>query len=78
MYAGTDLAGNQSPLTRYAQTRDYGRIPLRPDPSKPYFGPGYRLDFPATSGNCATCHVPVAAANDPFGIDVRTVTGVAA
>ncbi len=77
MYAGTDLAGNQSPLTRYVQTRDYGRIPLLPDPTKPYYGPGYRLDFPTTSGNCATCHVPVAALDDPYGIDVREVTGVA-
>jgi len=46
MYNGTDVAGNQSPVTRYFQTRDYGRIPLRPDPNEPYFGPGYKLDFP--------------------------------
>jgi mono/diheme cytochrome c family protein len=78
MYAGTDLAGRQSPLTRYTVHADYGRIPLRPDPSVPYHGPGYRLDFPDAAGNCATCHVPAAAADDPYGVDVRSVGGVAA
>jgi hypothetical protein len=77
MYAGTDLAGHRSPLTRYALTPDYGRIPLRPDPARPYCGPGYRLDFPGSAGNCATCHVPAAAVDDPYGVDVRSVTGVA-
>jgi hypothetical protein len=76
MYTGTDVSGNRSPPTRYASNRDYGRIPLRPDPSQPYFGPGYRLDFPDTAGNCATCHVPGAAIDDPYGTDPTTVSGV--
>jgi len=58
MFRGTDLAGNRSPLTRHIMERDYGRRPLAPDLSEPYFGPGHRLDFPETAGNCATCHVP--------------------
>jgi hypothetical protein len=62
MYNGTDLNGNQSPLTRYAYSRDYGTFPLPPDPRQPYYGAGYKLDFPDTAGNCATCHIPVAAA----------------
>jgi hypothetical protein len=62
MYNGTDLNGNQSPLTRYAYSRDYGTFPLPPDPNQPYYGAGYKLDFPDTAGNCATCHIPVAAA----------------
>jgi hypothetical protein len=62
MYDGTDVNGNQSPLTRYAYSRDYGSFPLRPDPNQPYYGPGYKLDFPDTAGNCAACHVPAAAA----------------
>jgi len=76
MYAGTDVKGNRSPLTRYGNTRDYGRIPLRPDPNQPYYGPGYKLDFPDAAGNCAACHVPAAAVDDPYGIDPRHVTGV--
>jgi len=75
MYYGTDVEGNQSPLTRYSQTRDYGRIPLPPDPSQPYFGPGYKLDFPATAGNCSACHVPGAAINAPYGTDPTQVSG---
>jgi len=62
MYNGTDVQGNQSPLTRYGYSRDYGSFPLRPDPNQPYYGPGYKLDFPHTAGNCAACHVPAAAA----------------
>jgi len=76
MYKGTDMAGNQSPLTRYFQTRDYGLIPLRPDPNEPYFGPGYKLDFPNTSGNCAACHTPAASIDAAYTTDPTTVTGV--
>ena len=69
MYNGTDVAGNQSPATRYFQTRDYGRIPLCPDPNEPYFGPGYKLDFPDTAGNCAACHTPAAAFDAAYRSD---------
>jgi hypothetical protein len=62
MYNGTDLDGNRSPVTRRAYRRDYGSFPLVPDPNQPYYGPGYKLDFSDTAGNCSTCHVPAAAA----------------
>jgi len=78
MYTGTDVDGNQSPATRYGYSRDYGRFPLRPDPSQPYYGPGYKLDFPATAGNCAACHAPVAAINVPYSTDPTGVSGVGA
>ena len=39
MYTGTDVDGNQSPLTQFGYSRDYGRFPLRPDLSQPYYGP---------------------------------------
>jgi len=76
MYNGTDVNGDQSPLTRYGYSRDYGRFPLRPDLTQPYYGPGYKLDFPDTAGNCAACHVPGAAVDAPYGTDPNTVTGV--
>lgn len=76
MYSGTDVKGSQSPLTRYGYSRDYGRIPLLPDPTQPYFGPGYKLDFPQTAGNCAACHVPGPAVDAPYGVDPTTVSGV--
>lgn len=78
MYLGQDVAGNQSPPTRYGSSRDYGTFPLRPDPNKPYYGPGYKLDFPETAGNCAACHTPAASVNNPYGVDPTTVNGVPA
>jgi hypothetical protein len=78
MYLGTDVHGNRSPPTRYRTDRDYGRAPIRPAAGQPYFGPGYKLDFPTTAGNCAACHAPMAAIDDPHGIDPSQVDGAAA
>jgi mono/diheme cytochrome c family protein len=78
MYTGTDVSGNQSPETRRGFSRDYGSFPLSPDPTRPYYGPGYKLDFPRTAGNCAACHTPVAATEAPYEIDPTQVSGVAA
>ena len=75
MYNGTDVHGNESPATRYQCSRDYGCIPLRPDLAQPYYGPGYKLDFPATAGNCAACHTPGAAIAAPYGTDPNAVSG---
>jgi hypothetical protein len=76
MYYGTDVNGNQSPITRYIYSRDYGRIPLRAEAGLPYYGPGYKLDFPDTAGNCAACHIPGLAIDSPYGIDPNSATGV--
>lgn len=78
MYLGQDVHGNQSPLRGYVFNRDYGRIPLRPNPARPYFGPGYKLDFPETAGNCAACHAPAAAINMAYETDPTLVAGVGA
>jgi len=78
MYLGTDTLGNQSPPTQYGHSPDYGSFPLRPNLNQPYFGPGYKLDFPDTAGNCASCHTPAASINDPYSIDPTSITGVAA
>jgi hypothetical protein len=76
MYNGTDVDGHQSPPTRYGYSRDYGRIPLPPEPGQPYYGPGYKLDFPDAVGNCAACHIPGAAIDDPYGADPNAIAGV--
>jgi hypothetical protein len=78
MYNGTDVGGNQSPLTRRGYRRDYGSFPLRPDPNQPYYGPGYKLDFPDTAGNCAACHVPAAAAKPggAYAADPNQASGI--
>ncbi len=76
MYTGTDLQGNRSPPTRFFSSRDYGRAPLPPDTREPYYGPGYKLDFPSSQGNCSACHAPAAAINAPYGVDPTQVEGV--
>ncbi len=76
MYLGTDLLGHHSPATTFFTNRDYGRIPLRPDLSQPYYGPGYKLDFPDTAGNCAACHAPAASVNAAYTIDPSQVSEV--
>jgi hypothetical protein len=75
-YDGTDLNGNRSPPTEYVRHRDYGLVPLRPDPAEPYYGPGFRLDFPESAGNCATCHAPSAALAAPQDTPLNAATGV--
>lgn len=75
MYLGRDLNGRQSPPTRFGVNQDYGRFPLPPDMSQPYFGPGYKLDFPETDGNCAACHLPAAALAAPYETDPTMVSG---
>jgi mono/diheme cytochrome c family protein len=76
MYNGTDVYGRRSPLTNYIIQRDYGRFPLRPNLKEPYYGPGYKLDFPESAGNCAACHLPAAAVNDPYDMNPNAVTDV--
>ncbi len=78
MYEGSDRQGRRSDETRYFAVKDYGRTPLLPDPDRPYYGPGYRLDFPQTEGNCAACHTPAAAVNAPVNTDPRGLSGPAA
>jgi hypothetical protein len=76
MYNGADLSGaHRSPPTPRGVNSDYGSFPLPPDLAKPYFGPGFKLDFPQSAGTCAACHAPAAAAAAPYGTDFNSVTG---
>ncbi len=56
MYQGTNVRGQSGQPTQLLN--NFTALP--PDPSKPYYGPGYRLDYPLISGNCSTCHTPMA------------------
>ncbi len=78
LHTGTDILGRRSESTHYRYTEDLKLIPLPPDPDKPYYGPGYRLDFPNTAGNCGACHTPVAAINVPLNTYPDFVGGVGA
>jgi hypothetical protein len=77
LYNGTTVDGVASPVTRYAADGNYGRIPVRADPATDR-GPGFRLDYPATTGTCAACHLPGAALDAPFTSDPNHVTGISA
>jgi hypothetical protein len=78
MYNGTDLDGHQSPPTRFVLDNPEAPIPLPPDPKGPYFGPGFRLDFPTSAGVCGACHVPVAATRRGLALasDPNQLSGV--
>jgi hypothetical protein len=41
-----------------------------------HLGGGYKDDFPGTAGNCATCHAPGAAVDEPFTTDMNDLVGV--
>jgi len=76
MYTGEDAEGNPGQPTQFGTTRDYGNFPLPPDPDQPHYGPGYKLDYPKSAGNCSACHLAAAAVNKPYDIDPTSVTGV--
>jgi hypothetical protein len=60
MYEGTDVHGNRSSLTSYTNG-----VAQPANLDQPYYGPGYKLDFPNRMGNCTACHTPVASNMDP-------------
>jgi hypothetical protein len=78
MHSGTDMSGRRSPSTRYKRTNDSRIVPLPPNPEEPYYGPGYRLDNPDHTGDCAACHLPAAAINAPLNTDPFVVRGAEA
>ncbi|RPJ36820.1 MAG: hypothetical protein EHM21_18725 [Chloroflexi bacterium] len=57
LYKGKNIKGEVGQRTLYGSKG----AALPPDPSKPYYGPGYKLDEPTRNGNCAACHTPMAA-----------------
>ncbi len=56
MYDGTDVTGRQGQMTKFG---DAGKA-LPPDPTQPYYGPGFKLDYSNRAGNSAACHTPLA------------------
>jgi hypothetical protein len=45
-------------------------VPVPPELSQDYHGPGFKLDFPQQPGNCAYCHVPASIAGTQESIDL--------
>ncbi len=66
--AHSNSARNPLLLTMYNGTNMAG---------EPGVSPGYKIDFPQSKGNCATCHAPAQAIADPWGTDLNEVHGIA-
>jgi hypothetical protein len=57
MYKGTSAFGKPSiPVQPVIIDNEW--VPVPPERSLEYHGPGFQLDFPGQSGNCAFCHIP--------------------
>ena len=57
MYKGTSRTGKPSiPAQPVIIGNEW--VPVPPEKSDQYHGPGFQLDFPGQSGNCAYCHIP--------------------
>jgi photosystem II stability/assembly factor-like uncharacterized protein len=67
MNAHAGSAVNPRFSTVYNGTDILGGFPVRP---------GYKLDFPGSAGNCATCHAPGAAVSGPWTADMNRLEGV--
>ncbi len=78
MHAGTDMSGRRSPATAYTRLSDSSLVPLPPNPGEPYYGPGFKLDYPNHTGNCGACHVPLAAVNSPLNVNPVSIQDVEA
>ncbi|MEJ2110309.1 MAG: carboxypeptidase-like regulatory domain-containing protein [Acidobacteriota bacterium] len=76
LHTGKDMSGRRSPSTRFRRGDEGKLVPLPPAVDEPYYGPGYRLDNPDHTGDCAACHLPAAAINSPFNTDPVSVRGV--
>jgi hypothetical protein len=59
-YMGTHISGSRGEKTEwgFAQDGNRFRLPHSPMSSIPDYGPGFQLDYPNETGNCAFCHAP--------------------
>ena len=69
MYIGTSFTGKLS-IPAQPVIIDNEWVPVPPEISHLYHGPGFRLDFPTQPGNCAYCHVPAAVQASQDGVDL--------
>ena len=59
-YLGTNVNGTSGQRTLWSFAPDGSTYRLPPDSNQLDYGPGYQLDYPGASGNCAFCHAPAA------------------
>lgn len=69
-YLGADVSRNLSPNTQWTIGANSQHMRMVPDLSKPYFGPGFKTDYPADNGNCAYCHAPASVTGAQTQVDL--------
>ena len=72
-YMGMNINGNLGQETNWSILGNGKRIRLPRDPTKPYYGPGYYLDFPNENGNCVFCHAPADLSTTAQGADLSSL-----
>jgi cytochrome c553 len=72
MYMGTSASGKPSQPARPVIIGTEW-VPVPPERSREYHGPGFKLDFPQQSGNCAYCHVPASIPANQASRDLSSV-----
>ena len=77
MYLGTYLGGvGTSPQTVRDVIND-DLVQRAPVMDLNYHGPGYKLDFPDSNGNCSFCHAPVVVAREQLEVSPFAFLGTA-
>jgi hypothetical protein len=77
LYNGTDMAGVSGTGIQFGVSPYYYNQEIIPPPQEAgNVGPGFRLDYPDTAGNCATCHLPSAALDALYTTDPNRISGV--
>jgi hypothetical protein len=71
-YTGSNINGTPGEKTiwNFSQNGQRIRLPHNPVSAVPDYGPGYQLDYPEESGNCAFCHAPAALGATQHGVNL--------
>ncbi len=77
LYNGTNVAGVRGAGIQFGTSPYYYNKQIVPPAANAAgVGPGFRLDFPETAGNCAACHLPSPALDAPYSTDPNAASGV--
>lgn len=73
IYLGMDVNGNRNPDTTWIITDNSRHTRVRPEPGQPYYGPGFKTDFPTDGGSCAFCHAPASVTGPQAEVDLSAI-----
>jgi len=70
MYLGSDNSGYTIGNTQWGFDNQGHQARVLPNPGLPYYGTGFKLDYPTETGNCVYCHAPAAAIGSQTRMDL--------